>query len=132
VQVVRVGAHCELRSSEGPSASFTVVEFAALSDGGRVTLDRGIGFSSRVNQVPRVVDGEPDFWAFAARDGLAHSVLVTVEARYERETPEQRWSGLVALLRAADVQASADELRGLDYAIEFGPAVLARLRAPGS
>jgi hypothetical protein len=135
VQVVRVGAHCELRSSEGPSASFTVVEFAVLSDGRRVTADCGLGFGGRRHRVGQRTDGpseEPDYWAGKTQERLGQSVLVTVEARYEDATPEQRWSGLVALLRAADVQASADELGGLDYAVEFGPEVVARLRAPGS
>ena len=64
--VERLGALCQLGSDSGDSRSFSVHEFAEMSDGERIVLHRDRGWSESTHIAP---GSNFDFWRDAGIDG---------------------------------------------------------------
>jgi hypothetical protein len=99
--------------------SFRVEEFAVLADGRRIRLhsERGFGLSAGV-----------DPWQFQTLESLEADVLMTVLPDDAEDTGEDHpWEWLSELLRAQGIEASPEELRVLQYDVEFSDRLRARV-----
>lgn len=100
--------------------SFRVTEFAVLSDGRRLRLDTGRGFTT---------GGPGDPWGGLTLEGLTGDVLTTVLPDDAEDTGEDHdWAELAGLLRAQGIDVAPEELRALPYSVEFSDRVRARFR----
>jgi hypothetical protein len=132
MEVVRLGAYCELRWSSGRSADFDVEEYAVLADGRRVEIGSGRGFTSRVSSFGgRVSDRRVDFWTHTTRESLETSVRTTVLPD-EDDGEDHPWEWLAAQLREQGVDVSSEQLKTVPYEVVFGERVLARVAAADS
>jgi len=101
------------------SISFRVEEFTVLADGRRIRLhdERGFTLSAGI-----------DPWQYLTLESLEADVRATVLPDDAEETGEEHpWEWLSELLRAQGIDASAEELRGLPYDIEFSGRLRAQL-----
>lgn len=121
----------------GPATlSVSLVEFAQLSNGKRVTLRDDRGFSS-VNHVacripwlrrlllllPVVKAYVSDPWRFETRASLTRGVLAAVEP----DDAELWFDWVVERLHALGVEVNPASVRAAPYRVEFDSSVLQRL-----
>lgn len=95
-----------------------------LSDGRRLTLDRGLGFTSW----PAATDGSAvtDPWRMLSEDTIKSNVVTTLLPDDDTDG-DHRWTRFVELLDTVAIRATADQLRRVPYDIELGPRLRARL-----
>jgi hypothetical protein len=101
--------------------SFSVSEWAELSDGRRVVLHEAIGFDS-------VLSGDEDPWTHYDAD-LVRSGVLSAVLPDEDDGEDHPWDWLLELLADQGVVASEAELRSVPYDVEFGPEVTRRVSA---
>ena len=118
--------------------SFSLVEFAEISDGRRLTLRTDRGWASGPLRVAYVLDdtdehgpGPPtipfdssDPWQFETRETLAKSVLACVDP----DDDEQWYEWVVDRLGEMDAVVDAMSVRAAPYRVEFGPVLDGELR----
>ena len=99
--------------------SFSVSEWAELSDGRRVVLHEAIGFDSVLS-----VDDDPwiHYDADLVRSGVLSAVLPD-----EDDGEDHPWDWLLELLAEQGVDATEAELRAVPYEVELGPEVTRRV-----
>jgi hypothetical protein len=97
--------------------SFRVREFADLSDGRRVTLHDGRGYST---------SGTADAWSFQTVESVRADVLTAVLPD-EDDGEEHPWEWLVGLLHAQGIDTSAEWLKQVPYRVELSERLLAKL-----
>lgn len=130
LEVVGLGARCELvppeRDAASPgSASFDVSEFVVLSDGRRVTLHRGRGFSLSLGP-------GTDPWAHLTAESLESDVLTTVLPDDDGTGEEHPYGWLRDLLRErSGLDVPLEVLRAVPYVVELSDLVRRRLAAGG-
>ena len=137
-----MGATCDLVPPEQSTASpgglsFTVSEFADLSDGRRLILHSERGWTEWLRtavpagELPPASWGKPaDPWAFATREDIIQSVLNVVLPDDDNDPDEHPYGWLAKLLTGQGVHASASELRALTYKVELSQRLEARLPRP--
>ena len=118
--------------------SFSLVEFAEISDGRRLALrdDRGWGMGRpRIAYVlddadergpgpPTVPFDLSDPWQFETRETLTESVLACVDP----DDDEQWYEWVVDRLGELDVVVDAASVSAAPYRVEFGPLLDGELR----
>ena len=130
IEVSRLGAECdwESASADGQTVSFTVAEFAVLTDGRELILHRDRGFSLGWGSMET---GNPPIGCAQTVDSLVDAVLTTVLPDEDDGEPHP-WAWLAALLRVHGIDARAEDLRALPYEVRFTAAVREALDWPGS
>lgn len=127
-RVVGVGARCSLESlqEEGTQACFGVSEFVDLSGGERVTLHSGeLGFTTRLSGG----GAGSSLGRFLRRESLVERVLLTVGPDEDDDGDDTHvWSWLAARASTKGVAVTAEELRSLEYVVEFDTSVDVLLR----
>ncbi|WP_329109550.1 hypothetical protein OG792_12315 [Micromonospora sp. NBC_01699] len=120
-RIVALGASCDLRGTYPEDAStrnFIVSEYAMLEDGRRVLLhaDRGFTVTARSTGVPGGVVPLVE-----TRESITRYILNAVLPDDEQCAMEQEhpWSWLAELARARGLDATAEDLRGLPYEVDF-------------
>jgi hypothetical protein len=135
VDVVALGAWCDLVPPEGCSASpggvsFVVHEFADLDDGSRVTLHTERGFTCWLRSPNDRQDHDP--WSHLTAESIDAGVRTTVLPDDDQTDDEHPWEWLSGLLRHHGVEASAERLKAVPYLVEYSERVSQRLSAHGS
>ena len=130
VQVVGLGARCELVPPERYSASpggvsFDVSEFAVLDDGRRITLHAERGWTTWAHDTER---GQIDPWETLTTRGITQDVLNVVLPDEDDGEPHP-WEWLRGLLQKHGVEATVEQLKAVPYEVELGDETRARLRA---
>jgi hypothetical protein len=126
--VVELSATCELvdpadYSGSPGGTSFSVVEYAVLSDGRRVTLLDDRGWT-------QWVQGHGATEAHELRsDDVRRDVLnVVLPDNTETTGEDHEWDVFVESLRQAGVLVDRDQLARLPYSVVFGDRLRAELR----
>lgn len=138
MRVVALGAVVELAEADSSPKSdgtvdFSVSEFAVLDDGDRLPLHDERGWSSGPMRVahftppPWPPDPPVSLWSTIDRDDIVRTTLAVVEPDDDDDPDGHPYEWLAELLASHGVMASAEELRPLPYAVEFGPLLEARL-----
>jgi hypothetical protein len=138
MRVVALGALVELDEADASpdragTADFSVSEYAVLEDGRRLTLHDERGWSSGPVMVahftPPPWPPEPAaaLWSTLNRDDIVRTTLAVVEPDDDDDPDDHPYRWLAQLLGSHGVAATAEELRPLPYAVEFGPRLEARL-----
>lgn len=117
MDVVSLGARCEVAVDQNDPGTFAVDEFAVLDSGERVWFSLVSGFSMAV---PR-----DDPWRYVSADDLAQSTRVTLVA--DSDVDERPWELISFVLRDKGVDVLPEQLRELPLTIEIGPRALSHL-----
>ena len=137
--VARVGAWCdyvtddEMRARVGadgmPSPggqSFDVAEFVVLMDGRRVTLHQERGWTSWTHEMEgRAQLIEP--WSSLTEASVRESVLAVVAPDDDDTDDEIHYEWLALLCTEVGIPVGPEELRSLDYEVEFSDRLRTRL-----
>jgi hypothetical protein len=126
-EVVTLGAVCEITAGDEPDhgrqLSFSVAEFADLSDGTRIMVHTERGFSSSINR------GDP--WLYATAVSIRRDVLTTVLPDDDEDPEDHPWGWLAELIGRHGIAVDAESLKRVPYVVEFGQRLLRQLDAVG-
>jgi hypothetical protein len=120
-RAIGLGAICDLRSAHignQSSHSFTVGEFLVLEDARRVMLHQERGFT--IGPWRSISEFSVD--ALKARDtveSLTQHVMTVVLPDEDESGESHPWDWLATLAGRRGLSVTADELRGLPYAVVF-------------
>lgn len=113
MEVIRLGAMCELEHISDASSSFRVSEYAVLVNGQRLQLHKERGFA-----LTKTTSGR-DNWT----EVLRSSILTTVLPDDDESGEQHPWVWLCQLLDRNGIQASPEQLKTLPYDVEFSEQV---------
>jgi len=122
VAVVGLGAFCDLRPSrpDGDLAqSFSVSEFATLTDGERVILHAERGFTVGIGNTSHIREG-------LSAETMIQNVLNTVlpDDDDEAMVNAHPWPWLASLARARGLHVTDDELKRLPYRVILSDSLI--------
>ncbi len=127
---IALGVICDLESASGDrrSASFSLLEFAVMDDGTRLTLHTDRGWGETINTTGgRDAVRRLDMWAHTTIDTLVQTIR-SVLIPDEFEPPDDHdWGRLVELFAVHGVTTSRDDLRRLPFSVQFTKAILTKL-----
>jgi hypothetical protein len=128
--VLELRAECDLNdpatySGSPGGTSFSVVEYAVLSDGRRVTLLDDRGWTQWTHGLSSTEQGK-----LQAEDVRRDVLNVVLPDNAETTGEDHEWDYFVERLRAAGIDLHRDHLRRLPYRIVFGDRLRAAISGP--
>lgn len=127
LKVRRLGAFCSLERELLTQVDIKITEFMVLTDGRRITVDRGRGLSIAAVTIEGDTSSHPSPFASLSYADLEVEVRAVVGFRDDLASQHHQWKWMISLLSAQGVHSSTEELMAVPYIVHFDDGISKRL-----